>query len=226
MSSLNIAPTSRYTSATDTMTSAGSRCVMTNRASGNTRSRWSRKSRWVGHLSRHGRAGKPHWSSCRARRSYWYVVVRSASSRNHREYDGMCAKAWKICDLKSSAISSWHSIGPVAVAGTSAALRGDVACCISTRCTAASIRGSGPSTVDGGGAGPDDSQSVSERAAGSSARRNESAVDPVRGNPSPMSGATMGSSSISGCRRNQSSICNRWLSRWTTGRAPPSGRGR
>ena len=45
---------------------------------------------------------------------------------------------------------------------------------------------------------------------GSSARRIDSAVDPVRGRPRPISGASIGSSSISGWRRYQSSIWRRW----------------
>ena len=49
-------------------------------------------------------------------------------------------------------------------------------------------RGSGGSTVDGGGHGWPDSQRRSDRAFGSSARRNDSAVDPVRGRLSPISG--------------------------------------
>src|SRR3954447_4109528 len=197
------------------MTSAGSRCVITKRASGNERSSWSRKSRCVGHFSRHRLAGAPHCSSCNVRRSYAYVDVRSASYRNQSEYVGRYAYARKICDLKSSAISSWHSMGPVAVDGTSAALRGENIRCCSTCIAATSMRGSGPATVDGGGGGAADSHSRNERVAGSWASRNDSAVEPVRGRPRPMSGASIGSSAISGCRRNQSSICKRCARRPT-----------
>ena len=54
------------------------------------------------------------------------------------------------------------------------------------------MRGSGPSTVDGGGHGLVASHRRSDRAQGSSASRNDSAVEPVRGSPRPMSGATIG----------------------------------
>ena len=78
------------------------------------------------------------------------------------------------------------------------------------------IRGSGASTVDGGGHGWPDSQRRSDRALGSSARRNDSAVEPVRGRPRPISGAVMGSSAISGWRRYQSSTSRRDRSRRPT----------
>ena len=106
-------------------------------------------------------------------------------------------------------MSSWHSIGPVASAGTSAANRGFISSCTASPAWASAMRGSGGSTVDGGGQGWFDSHSRSERAAGSSASRKDNAVEPVRGRPSPISGASIDSSSISGWRRYQSSTCKR-----------------
>ena len=44
--------------------------------------------------------------------------MKSARSSSQSEYDGIWANAWKICDLKSSAIRSRHSIGPWMSAGT------------------------------------------------------------------------------------------------------------
>ena len=70
MSSLNWRATSAYRSATDTITSVGSRCVMTNRASGNARSKWSSHNRCDGHFRRHGFVGARHCNSFNTRRSY------------------------------------------------------------------------------------------------------------------------------------------------------------
>src|SRR4051794_28184775 len=207
MSSVKTPIRSAYTSHTDSITSVGSRWVITNRASGKARSSASSDSTCAGDLSRHGRGGSPHCSSFRTRRSYRYVDVRSAST-NHSEYDGICANAWKICDLKSSDMSSRHSIGPCSSTGT---------CCLVPASSRPvwPIRGSGPSTVEGGGHGCPDSHMRRYRTAGSCASRNESAVEPVRGRLTPNSGGSSSTSSISGWRRYQSSTWSRWA-RWPT----------
>src|SRR2546421_4597365 len=103
----------------------------------------------AGVLSRQDLVGSPHCNSFSTRSSYKYVDVRSASS-SHAEYEGIWAKAWKMCVLKSRAMRSRHSMGPSAAEGTWALMPGffSVAC---------GIRGSGPRTVDGGGQGSDDS---------------------------------------------------------------------
>ncbi len=129
--------------------------------------------------------------------------VRSAVSTSHAEYDGICAKAWKIWDLKSSAISSRHSIGAWVPVGTwareptgVAARRPGSADRDLSRSTAAGTVATTPS-----GAG--------NESAGSCASSTDRAVEPVRGRPSPISGATISTSSISGWRRYQSSTCSR-----------------
>src|SRR6202012_936204 len=67
--------------------------------------RASSQSTCDGHLSRHGRSGSPRCSSCVTRHRYRQVEVRSASLTNHAEYEGISAKVWNRCDLKSSAVT-------------------------------------------------------------------------------------------------------------------------
>ena len=55
-----------------------------------------------------------------------------------------------------------------------------------------------------------DSHCRKKRTSGSCARRNDKAVEPVRGRLSPKSGATIGTSSIPGHLRYQSSIWSRF----------------
>ena len=64
---------------------------------------------------------------------------------------------------------------------------------------AAAIRGSVSKVAgSGGGVGAPLSQASKDRARGSSASRKLSAVEPVRGSPSPNNGAAISCSSISG----------------------------
>jgi hypothetical protein len=76
--------------------------------------------------------------------------------------------------------------------------RGASCSCIAPSSRARAMRGSGPSTVAGGGHGADASHRRSDRAFGSAASRNDNAVEPVRGRPNPINGASIGSPSISG----------------------------
>lgn len=93
--------------------------------------------------------------------------------------------------------------------GTSAESRGFISCWMAMPASVAAMRGSGGATVDGGRHGLFDSHSSNDRASGSSANRNDSAVEPVRGRPSPISGASIRSSPMDGSRRNQPSISRR-----------------
>ena len=190
---------------------------MTNRASGNTASSASSHSRCDGHFSRHGRpAGSPHcrsWSDpplvAVGRREVGVeqpVVVRRAVGER-REVVGPEVERHQLLALHRTRS---------ATSGTSAASRGFISSCIAMFAVVVAILGSGASTVDGGGHGWPDSQRRSDRALGSSARRNDSAVEPVRGSPRPISGAVMGSSAISGWRRYQSSTSRRDRSRRPT----------
>ena len=80
----------------------------------------------------------------------------------------------------------------------------------------AAIRGSVCSVaVSGGGQGFPASHVRRERLAVSLARRKLKAVEPVRGSPSPNSGATISCSSISGCRAYHCSTSSRFTRRLT-----------
>src|SRR6478609_5753073 len=189
---------SAYNSTTDSSTSVGSRWVMTKRASGKTLSSASSDNTCDGDLSRQGRGRSPNCSSLSTRFSNRYVDVKSASDTNHSEYFETAANAWKICDLKSIAMMSRHSIGSCVLCGVWKRLP--------TNTLSSSVtRGSSPTTVDDGGHGSDDSHRRTYRTFGSCASRHDSAVEPVRGSPSPNSGASTGMSSIPGWRRYQSS---------------------
>ena len=104
----------------------------------------------------------------------------------------------------------WHSTGEVAVLGTICFMRGKRRSRRSMACCASAMRGSSACVaVSGGGQGRMPSQLRITRTAGSSASSIDSADEPVRGSPRPISGATICCSSISGWRRYQSSTCSR-----------------
>ena len=107
-------------------------------------------------------------------------------------------------------MNSWHSVGDVAVLGNIAVILGNSRARRSMLSCALANRGS-PANVaaSGGGHGHMDSHVLIERTAGSSPSKQASALDPVRGSPKPINGATISPSSISGCRRYQSSIRSR-----------------
>ena len=110
-----------------------------------------------------------------------------------------------------------YSRGEVAVLGTIVFMRGNRWLRLAMAASALAILGSVCSLWDsGGGQGDWASQLRIERTAGSSASRQERAVEPVRGNPRPMRGRTISCCSISGCWRYQCSTCRRLPSRPTT----------
>ena len=116
----------------------------------------------------------------------------------------------KISDRKSRAMSSRHSCGPVAEVGIIPANPGNISLVKSMPACVSAMRGSVCSVaVSGGGHGVPASQVRNDRRAGSWASRKLRAVDPVRGRPSPNSGATICWSSISGCRAYHCSTSRR-----------------
>ena len=105
----------------------------------------------------------------------------------------------KTCDRKSRAMRSRHSWGPVAELGSMPAKSGKSWCVMSMPAWHLAMRGSVASVaVSGGGHGASASQVLRNRRERSQASRKLSAVDPVRGRPSPKSGATICWPSISG----------------------------
>ena len=105
----------------------------------------------------------------------------------------------KSCDLKSSAMIRMHSCGPEAEVGSMPTKSGNISFTMSMPACVSAMRGSMCSVaVSGGGHGFPASHVRNDRLAVSLARRKLNAVDPVRGSPSPNSGATISCSSISG----------------------------
>src|SRR5260370_7982923 len=91
----------------------------------------------------------------------------------------------------------WHSVGDVVVLGTIVFMRGYSLLRRSSINCDLWMRGSLSCVADsGGGHGPRASQLRIERTAGSSARRQDSAVEPVRGRPKPISATPISCSPI------------------------------
>src|ERR1700677_480303 len=128
----------------------------------------------------------------------------------------MRAMPSKSCDLKSSAMRSMHSCGPVADVGSMPKKPGNISFVMSIPACVWAIRGSVYSVaVSGGGQGAPASQVRTARRAVSLASRKLRAVEPVRGSPSPNSGATISCSAISGCREYHCSTSSRLTRRPT-----------
>ena len=165
----------------------------------------------VGLLSRQRFSGVFHWRSFNTRFSYRYVGSMSQLA-NQSAYDGTCAATRKVCAVNSSAMRSWSSIGPVGDCGSIERIHAAMwSLPMVTMAVAAARRASSSSgETPGGGHGDCSSHRRRFRNVRSSARRCDSAVEPVRGNPTPRSSTATSCSSISGCRAYQSSICNRF----------------
>jgi hypothetical protein len=93
-----------------------------------------------------------------------------------------------------------HSCGPVAEVGSMPTKPGNISLVMSMPICVSAMRGSVCSVaVSGGGQGFPASHVRNERLVVSLAKRKLKAVEPVRGSPSPNSGATISCSLISGC---------------------------
>ena len=105
-------------------------------------------------------------------------------------------------ERKSMAMTSRHSWGPTALVGSMPTKSGNIALTKSIPAWVSAMRGSLSAVArSGGGQGWPASHVRSERRLSSQANRKLSAVEPVRGSPSPKSGASISSSSMSGCWR-------------------------
>ena len=151
--------------------------------------------------ARSSRASSTGAASTRASRSGTSAPCRSWRTSRRRWGSGqLTRKNWAV---NSRAIRSWSSIGPVADCGSIDRSRATVCSRpMSTPIRAAAIRASSSSAdTPGGGHGVCSSQIRRIRNVGSSASRWESAVEPVRGNPTPSNSMVTSCSSISGMTR-------------------------
>ena len=142
---------------------------------------------------------------------------------NQWPYVGMWPMTRKNWALNSMAMRLWSSIGPVADWGSIERSRAAMwPWAISSTIRVASMRAwSAAGSTPGGGHGSPSSQVRRLRKAGSSPSRCDSAVEPVRGRPTPTNSISTVCSSISGWRRYQSSTFRRLVRARSTARRNP-----